>query len=91
VAATAHGWEETRCFTQGTICSRLTEEGRISISGQTLIRTSGTARTEEELAGTGALLDAYRDHFGITLDKVPGAGAGRPAASGLAADTAPHG
>jgi N-hydroxyarylamine O-acetyltransferase len=58
-------------FTQGTICSRLTEDGRISISGRTLIRTSGGARTEQELPSDDAVLAAYRDHFGIALDRVP--------------------
>ena len=45
-------WQQTSPsshFTQSTICSRLTDEGRISISGRTLIRTSGTSRTEQEL------------------------------------------
>jgi N-hydroxyarylamine O-acetyltransferase len=58
-------------FTQGTICSRLTEDGRISIGGRTLIRTSGGARTEQELPSDDAVLAAYRDHFGIALDRVP--------------------
>jgi len=58
-------------FTRGTICSRLTGEGRISISGHTLIRTTGGARSEEQLTDDGALLAAYRDHFGIVLDRVP--------------------
>jgi N-hydroxyarylamine O-acetyltransferase len=57
-------------FTQGTICSRLTEDGRISLSGSRLIRTSGTARTEEQL-DDGAVLPAYREHFGILLSRVP--------------------
>lgn len=60
-------------FTQGTICSRLTETGRITISGHTLVRTEGTARTQQELADEGALLAAYRDHFGIILDRAPAA------------------
>jgi N-hydroxyarylamine O-acetyltransferase len=58
-------------FTRGTICSRLTGDGRISISGHTLIRTSNGARAEEQLDGDGALLAAYRDHFGIVLNQVP--------------------
>jgi len=58
-------------FTHSTICSRLTGEGRISISGRTLIRTTGGVRTEAELPDDGALLAAYRDHFGIVLDRVP--------------------
>jgi len=58
-------------FTQGTICSRLTEDGRVSISGRTLIRTSGGTRSEEQLTGDDALLAAYRDVFGVELTRVP--------------------
>jgi N-hydroxyarylamine O-acetyltransferase len=58
-------------FTQSTICSRLTETGRISISGRTLIHTTSTGRTEQELADDSALLAAYSDHFGIDLDHAP--------------------
>jgi N-hydroxyarylamine O-acetyltransferase len=58
-------------FTQGTICSLLTEDGRISISGRTLIRTSDQSHTEQQLADDGELLAAYRDHFGVALDHVP--------------------
>ena len=67
-------WQQTAPeshFTQGTICSRLTEDGRVSISGRTLIRTSRGSRTEEELPTDDAVLAAYRDHFGIALDRVP--------------------
>ena len=67
-------WQQTSPlshFTQRTICSRLTEDGRISLSGQRLIRTSGTVRTEEQLADDKAVLAAYRDHFGIALSRVP--------------------
>ena len=71
-------WQQTSPlshFTDGPVCSRLTEDGdRISISGRTLIRTSGESRTEEQLPGDDALLAAYRDHFGIALDRVPGPG-----------------
>ncbi len=58
-------------FTQSTICSRLTGEGRISVSGRTLIRTTGGVRSEQELPDDDALLAAYRDHFGVVLDNVP--------------------
>ncbi len=70
-------WQQTSPgshFTRGTICSRLTGEGRISISGRTLIRTSGGSREEQLLPSDAAVLAAYRDHFGITLDGVPAAG-----------------
>lgn len=61
----------TSHFRASTICSRLTADGRISLSGRTVIRTSDGARTEEELAGDAEVLAAYRDLFGITLDRVP--------------------
>jgi N-hydroxyarylamine O-acetyltransferase len=67
-------WQQTSPgshFTHSTICSRLTSDGRVSISGRTLIRTSGGSRTEEQLPDDGAVLAAYRDHFGIILDRVP--------------------
>jgi N-hydroxyarylamine O-acetyltransferase len=59
-------------FTRSAICSRLTEDGRISLSGATLIRTSGGSRSEQRIDGDDALLAAYREHFGIVLDRVPG-------------------
>lgn len=58
-------------FTQVTICSRLTDDGRVSISGRTLIRTSNGARTEERLADDAALLAAHREYFGIVLSRAP--------------------
>jgi N-hydroxyarylamine O-acetyltransferase len=67
-------WQQTSPdshFTLSTICSRLTEDGRISLSGRTLIRTCGGTRTEQELGADDEVLAAYRDHFGIVLDRVP--------------------
>jgi N-hydroxyarylamine O-acetyltransferase len=67
-------WQQTSPgshFTQATICSRVTEDGKISVSGRTLIVTSAGSRTERPLASDGAVLAAYRDHFGIALDRVP--------------------
>jgi N-hydroxyarylamine O-acetyltransferase len=58
-------------FTRSTICSRLTADGRISISGRTLITTTGGVRSEQELPDDAALLAAYRDRFGVVLDRVP--------------------
>lgn len=68
-------------FAHGTVCSRRTGDGRISLSGQTPIRTGGAARTEEKLPDDDAVLAAYRDHFGIVLDRVPRAPARQPAHS----------
>jgi N-hydroxyarylamine O-acetyltransferase len=58
-------------FTRNTICSRLTGDGRISLTGRALVRTTGTARTEEQLDDDDALLAAYRENFGILLNRLP--------------------
>jgi N-hydroxyarylamine O-acetyltransferase len=67
-------WQQTSPashFAQSTICSRLTEDGRISVSGRALVRTAGRLRTEEPLPTDDAVLAAYRDHFGVILGQVP--------------------
>lgn len=67
-------WQQTSPashFTRNSICSRLTEDGRISVSGRKLIRTTGRSRTEEHLPTDDAVLAAYREHFGIVLEQVP--------------------
>jgi N-hydroxyarylamine O-acetyltransferase len=67
-------WQQTSPlshFTRGTICSRRTLGGRISISGRLLIQTQDGTRTEQQLETDDALLAAYRDHFGIELSRVP--------------------
>ncbi len=67
-------WQQTSPqshFTRSTICSRLTADGRISLSGRTFIRTSGAERTERQLHTDEDVLAAYRHHFGLVLDKVP--------------------
>jgi N-hydroxyarylamine O-acetyltransferase len=67
-------WQQTAPeshFRANVICSRLTEDGRISVGGRTLIRTSGGIRTERELVDDDAVLAAYREHFGIELSRLP--------------------
>jgi len=67
-------WQQTSPrshFTQGLICSLLTRQGRISLSGRTLITTTGGTRTEVELGTDESVLAGYREHFGIELDQVP--------------------
>ena len=36
-----------------------------------LIRTGDGSRVEEQLVTDGAVLAAYREHFGINLERVP--------------------
>jgi N-hydroxyarylamine O-acetyltransferase len=60
-------------FTQGPVCTLPTSRGRITISGSTLIETIRGERSETTLDDP-ALLAAYRDRFGIELDRLPEAG-----------------
>jgi N-hydroxyarylamine O-acetyltransferase len=67
-------WQQTSPdshFTLSTICSRLTPDGRVSISGRTLIRTRDGVRDEQSLPDDAAVLAAYRDELGVVLDRVP--------------------
>ena len=67
-------WQQTSPrshFTRSTICSRRTPDGRVSISGRTLIQTRDGTRTEQQIDTDDALLAAYRDHFGVILSQVP--------------------
>lgn len=60
-------------FLQAPVCSLLTEDGgRITISGRRLVSTTVDGlREERELATDEEVLAAYRDRFGIELDRVP--------------------
>ncbi|MET8681593.1 arylamine N-acetyltransferase [Streptomyces sp. NPDC004647] len=58
-------------FTQKLVCSRLTESGRVTLSGRKLLTTVAGERREEELRTDEEVLAAYRIHFGIDLDRVP--------------------
>ncbi|MFP3991294.1 arylamine N-acetyltransferase [Streptomyces sp. E11-3] len=58
-------------FTRSLVCSRLTERGRVTLSGRTLKTTEGADRHTSEIATDKDLLATYRDHFGITLDRLP--------------------
>lgn len=67
-------WHQTSpksSFTRSTICTIPTANGRITLNGRTLIRTSGASRSEQELTSDTEILDAYRQHFGIELDRIP--------------------
>lgn len=57
-------------FTQRTVCSRPTEDGRVTISNDELTLTEAGEKRVEVLSAA-ELLAAYRDYFGIDLDDVP--------------------
>ncbi|WP_440064444.1 arylamine N-acetyltransferase family protein [Streptosporangium sp. OZ121] len=61
-------------FTKAPVCSMRTARGRTTLRDRRLIQTVDGERTERVLDET-ELLPAYLDHFGITLDRVPPAGA----------------
>ncbi|MEV6399285.1 arylamine N-acetyltransferase [Streptomyces sp. NPDC051907] len=58
-------------FTQSLVCSRLTPEGRITLSGRKLVSTVNGERHEEVLGDDAAVLAAYSEHFGLSLDRLP--------------------
>ena len=67
-------WQQTSPeshFTRSLVCSRLTENGRITLSDRTLVQTTDGKRQEHLLTGDDEVLAAYRTHFGIVLDRVP--------------------
>jgi N-hydroxyarylamine O-acetyltransferase len=59
-------------FTRGPTCSLpLSPAGRVTLAGTQLVRTAADGtRTEEQLSDADALA-AYRDLFGIVLDRLP--------------------
>ncbi|MFN2592046.1 MAG: arylamine N-acetyltransferase [Candidatus Dormibacteria bacterium] len=67
-------WQQTSAdshFTRSPICTMPVDGGRASISGRRLIRTLDGIRKESELGRDDDVLAAYRDLFGIRLDRVP--------------------
>jgi N-hydroxyarylamine O-acetyltransferase len=58
-------------FTNNVICSRATAHGRVSLREDVLIVTDRGTKRERPLADDTAILTAYREHFGIELDRVP--------------------
>ena len=54
-------------FTQARICTRLTPEGRVTLSRLRLITTGAGGRRERELSGEREYAEALREHFGVVL------------------------
>lgn len=57
-------------FTQKRLCTRLTEEGRITLRDRRLIETKHLERRESQIADEEAYLVALEKHFGIRLPAV---------------------
>lgn len=58
-------------FTQNVICSRLTDDGRLTLTGDQLITTDGAGRRVEEITSDEQLLALLRGRFGIELARTP--------------------
>lgn len=58
-------------FSRSLVCSRRTEDGRVTLRGRTLITTVRGERHETELGDDAEVLAAYRDHFGLMLSHPP--------------------
>jgi len=56
-------------FTKNLICSRATEDGRITLSGMRLITTSGPQRHEQTLSTQDEYDRILRDHFGVVMQR----------------------
>jgi len=54
-------------FTQKRLCTRLTEEGRITLRDRRLIETKNLERSESQITDEGAYLAVLEKHFGIRL------------------------
>jgi N-hydroxyarylamine O-acetyltransferase len=66
-------------FTGAPLCTLQTPKGRVTLSGDRLIRTEDGVRDESVLDDETALLDTYRATFGIELDRLPASGTVTPA------------
>ncbi|MBY8877998.1 arylamine N-acetyltransferase family protein [Actinacidiphila acidipaludis] len=58
-------------FRQSLVCTRLTETGRVTVSGRTLVLTGADGDREQRELAADEVLPAYREHFGIMLDREP--------------------
>ncbi|QEV16351.1 arylamine N-acetyltransferase family protein [Streptomyces alboniger] len=58
-------------FTRSLVCSIVTGEGRVTLSGRTLTSTVDGERQVTEPATEAEVLAAYERHFGIRLEREP--------------------
>lgn len=67
-------WQQTSPashFAQSLTCSLPTPTGRVTLSGDRLIRTANGERTETRLESEADVRTAYERYFGIHLDRLP--------------------
>ncbi|MGW8886847.1 arylamine N-acetyltransferase family protein [Streptomyces sp. NPDC055749] len=71
VGAWYHRTSPDSHFSRSLVCSRLTDDGRVTLSGRKLITTVRGVRHETPLATDAEVLAAYREHFGLILERLP--------------------
>jgi N-hydroxyarylamine O-acetyltransferase len=54
-------------FTQKRVCTLATATGRVTLTNNRLITTTGDTRDERELASESEIATVLRDHFGVVL------------------------
>ncbi|GGW90658.1 arylamine N-acetyltransferase family protein [Streptomyces noursei] len=67
-------WQRTSpksLFRRSLVCSQLTETGRVTLSGRTLVISDADGSREERVLDAAEILPAYRTHFGIELEREP--------------------
>ncbi|MFC4471234.1 arylamine N-acetyltransferase [Streptomyces xiangluensis] len=71
-----HSTSPVSHFTRSLVCSRVTDEGgRITLSGRKLTITAADGKKQGlDLATDEEVLAAYRERFGIVLERVPAVG-----------------
>lgn len=62
-----HQTDPASPFTRKRVCTRATPEGRLTLSEDRLITTSGTTRRERPVSGEEERTALLRDHFGVVL------------------------
>ncbi|MBM7774443.1 N-hydroxyarylamine O-acetyltransferase [Actinokineospora baliensis] len=58
-------------FRQNLFCTRLTDDGRVTLRGNRLTWTDGEHREAVAFDTEAQITAAYAEHFGITLDRLP--------------------
>ncbi|QNE77450.1 arylamine N-acetyltransferase [Streptomyces finlayi] len=71
VGAWYHSTSPDSHFLRSVVCSRVTDDGRVTLSGRKLVTTVRGERHETPLATDAEVLAAYRDHFGLVLERLP--------------------
>jgi N-hydroxyarylamine O-acetyltransferase len=72
--APANWWQQSwpgSHFRRGPVTTLSSIRGQLTLAGRTLIRTEQGVRTETTLDSDADVLAAYRDQFGVVLDRVP--------------------